>query len=117
MGSEKRIKQYAKIINNNADESNSEVVKHFQQNKFQCLFYTNDAFIIDEGKEYWKQRTKEAIYSIISQSINTHDEINPAWAPILCKAKNQIQRKLQSSQENYHKYKRKQDGDSDTEEK
>jgi hypothetical protein len=81
---------------------------------------TNDAFIIDEEKDYWKRLTKEAIYSIISKSINTHDEINAAWIPILYKAKEQIQRKIQLNQENYNKYKitkgkEKQDGDSDTE--
>lgn len=52
--------------------------------------------MIDEQKDNWKRRTKEAIYSIISESINTHDEINPAWAPILHKAKHEIQRNIQS---------------------
>ncbi|CAF1371595.1 unnamed protein product, partial [Rotaria sp. Silwood1] len=100
VGLDKRMKQHSKIINNNTDDSNSEMVKHFQEKKFQCLFDTNDAFIIDEEKDYWKRRTKEAIYSIISESINTHDEINAAWAPILYKVKDQIQRKIQLSQEN-----------------
>jgi len=73
------------------------------------LFDPNNAFIIDGKKDYWKRRTKEAIYSIISQSINTHDEMNPAWTPILYKAKAQIQRKIQLSQENYNKYKKNQE--------
>jgi hypothetical protein len=105
VGIDNRMKQHAKLINDNNDDSNSEMVKHFQK-KFQCLFDTDDAFIIDEEKDYWKRRTKEAIYSIISQSINTHDEINAAWMPILYKSKQQIQKKIQSSQENYNKYKR-----------
>jgi hypothetical protein len=106
VGIENRMKQHSKIINDNADNSNSEMVKHLQENKFQCLFDTNDAFIIDEEKDYWKRRTKEAIYSIVSQSINTHDELNPAWTSILYKAEEQIKRKIQSSQENYNKYRR-----------
>ena len=79
------------------------MVKHFQEKKFQCLFDTNDALIIDEENDYWKRRTKEAIYSIISASINTHDEINAAWTPILYQATHQIQRKIQSGRENYNK--------------
>jgi hypothetical protein len=106
VGLDNRMKQHAKTINDNADDSNSEMVKHFQENKFQCLFDTNDAFIIDEEKDYWKRRSKEAIYSIICESINTHDEINAAWTPILYKVKEQIQRKIKLNQENYNKYKR-----------
>ncbi|CAF4873932.1 unnamed protein product [Rotaria sp. Silwood1] len=106
VGIEKRMKQHSKTLNDNADDSKSEMMKHFQEKKFQCLFDTNDAFIIDEEKDYWKRRTKEAIYSIISQSINTHDEIDAAWTPVLYKTKEQIRRKIQSSQENYNKYKR-----------
>ncbi|CAF1211733.1 unnamed protein product [Rotaria sordida] len=64
-----------------------EMVKHFQEKKFQCLLGTIDAFIIEEEKDYWKRRTKEAIYSIIRESINTHDEINTAWTSILHKKK------------------------------
>ncbi|CAF4638841.1 unnamed protein product [Rotaria sp. Silwood2] len=101
-----RMKQHAKTIKDNDDNSSSEMVKHFQEQKFQCLFDTNYAFIIEEEKDYWKRRTKEAIYSIIIESINTHDEINAAWTPILHKAKQQIQRKIQSGRENYTKYKR-----------
>ena len=106
VGIDKRMKQHSKTLNDNEDNSKSEMVKHFQEKKFQCIFDTNDAFIIDEEKDYWKRRTKEAIYSIINKSINTHDEINAAWTPILYKTKEQIQRKIQSSQENYTKYKR-----------
>jgi hypothetical protein len=106
VGIDIRAKQHSKIINENADNSNSEMVKHFQEKRFQCLFDTDEAFVIDEEKDYWKRRTKEAIYSIISQSINTHDGINAAWTPLLYKAKEQIQRKIQLSQENYNKYKR-----------
>ena len=98
--------QHSKTINDNEDNSNSEMVKHFQEKKFQCLFDTNGAFIIEEEKDYWKRRTKEAISSIISESINTHDEINEAWTPILYKVKRQIKRKIQTCQENYNKYKR-----------
>jgi len=54
------------------------MVRHFQEKKLQCIFDTNHAFIIDEEKDYWKRRTKEAIYSIINKSINTHAEINAA---------------------------------------
>ena len=94
VGLHNRMKQHAKTINDYSDNSKSEMVKHFQMNKFQCLFDTNNAFIIDEEKDYWKRRTKEAIYSIINQSINTHDEINPAWTPILNKFKQQIQQRI-----------------------
>jgi hypothetical protein len=106
VGIHKRMKQHSKVLNDDKDDSNSEMVKHFHEKKFQCLFDTDDAFIIDEEKDYWKRRTKEAIYSIISDSINTHDEINASWTPILYKAKHQIQRKIQLSQENYNKYRR-----------
>ncbi|CAF1215941.1 unnamed protein product [Rotaria sordida] len=106
VGIDNRMKQHSKTINDNENNSNSEMVKHFQEKKFQCLFDPNDAFIIEEEKDYWKRRTKEAIYSIISESVNTHDEINAAWTPILHKAKHQIQRKIESARENYNKYKR-----------
>jgi hypothetical protein len=106
VGIDNRMKQHSKTLNDNTDDSKSEMVKHFQEKKFQCIFDTDDAFIIDEEKDYWKRRTKEAIYSIISKSINTHDEINAAWTPILYKTQEQIQRKIQSSKENYNKYKR-----------
>jgi hypothetical protein len=89
------------------------------KNLNQCLFDTNDAFIIDEEKYYWKRRTKEAIYSIISQSINTHDEINAAWTPILYKAKEKIQEKFNQVKKiitntKEPRSKEKQDGDSGT---
>jgi hypothetical protein len=106
VGIDIRAKQHSKIINENSDNSNSEMVKHFQEKRFQCLFDTDEAFVIDEEKDYWKRRTKEAIYSIISQSINTHDGINAAWTLLLYEAKEQIQRKIQLSQENCNKYKR-----------
>ncbi|CAF3367010.1 unnamed protein product [Rotaria sp. Silwood2] len=106
VGIDNRMKQHSKAINDNENNSKSEMVKHFQEKKFQCLFDTNDAFIIEEEKDYWKRRTKEAIYSIISESVNTHDEINAAWTPILHKAKHQIERKIESARENYNKYKR-----------
>ncbi|CAF5221607.1 unnamed protein product, partial [Rotaria magnacalcarata] len=61
-----RMKQHSKAINDNENNSNSEMVKRFQEKKFQCLFDTNDAFISAEEKDYWKRRTKEAKYSIIS---------------------------------------------------
>ena len=99
-----RMKQYSKTINDNEDNSNLEMVKHVQEKKSQCLFDTNEAFIIEKEKDYWKRRTKEAIYSIISESINTHDEINEAWTPILYKVKQQIKRKIQTRQENHNKY-------------
>ncbi|CAF2052832.1 unnamed protein product [Rotaria magnacalcarata] len=100
------MKQHSKAINDNENNSNSEMVKRFQEKKFQCLFDTNDAFISAEEKDYWKRRTKEAKYSIISESVNTHGEINAAWTPILHKSKHLLQRNIESAQENYTKYKR-----------
>ncbi|CAF4251052.1 unnamed protein product, partial [Rotaria magnacalcarata] len=35
-----RMKQHSKAINDNENNSNSEMVKHFQEKKFQCLFDT-----------------------------------------------------------------------------
>ncbi|CAM4915694.1 unnamed protein product [Rotaria socialis] len=64
-----RMKQDSKVINDNENNSNSEMVKHFQEKKFQRLFDTNDAFIIEEENDYWKRHTKEAIYSIVSESV------------------------------------------------
>ncbi|CAF1156358.1 unnamed protein product [Didymodactylos carnosus] len=61
VGIDNRMKQHSKTINDNKNDSNSEIVKHFQEKKFQCLFDTNDAFVIDEEKEYWKRPTKEEI--------------------------------------------------------
>ncbi|CAF1328589.1 unnamed protein product [Adineta steineri] len=100
------MKQQSKTIKDNEDNTTSEMVKHFQQKKFLCLLDNYDAFVIDEENYYWKMRTKESIYSIISQSFDTHGETNPAWEPILYKTKKQIQRKIQLNQENYNKYKR-----------
>ena len=53
-----RMEQHSKTTNDDKNNSNPEMVKHFQEKKFQCLFDTNDAFIIDEEKDYWKRRTK-----------------------------------------------------------
>ncbi len=55
VGLDNRMKQHSKTINDNKNDSNSEMVKHFQEKKFQYLFDTNDAFIIDEEKDYWKR--------------------------------------------------------------
>ena len=98
----RRKNQHKKIINDNQENSKSDMVKHHQENKFQCFFDTNHSFIIKEEKNYWKRRTREAIYSMISGSINTHDELNQAWTSILYEAKEQIQRKVHLRQESYN---------------
>jgi hypothetical protein len=79
------------------------MIKHYQDMKYQCLFDVDEAFIIEEEKDYWKRRIKETIYSKINQSINKHDIINEAWTPVINKAKQYIERKIQSRQEALNK--------------
>ncbi|CAF1545313.1 unnamed protein product [Adineta ricciae] len=113
-GLETRIKQHYSLISN--EDTRSEMVQHQKENNNQCLFDTNNAFIIDQEKTWTKRRLKEAIYSKINKSINKHDDINEAWNPIMHKAEDQIKRKIKLSMENHQRYKRskEQDGNSDT---
>ncbi|CAF1290674.1 unnamed protein product [Didymodactylos carnosus] len=104
VGIDNRMKQHFRLINN--DEEKSEMVQHQQQNRYQCLFDTDNAFIVEQEKNWRKRRLKEAIYSKVNKSVNEHDDISSDWNPILYKAEQEIKRKIQSSRETFEKYKR-----------
>ena len=54
------------------------MVQHMEGNRFQCLFDTEQSFIVDQEKKWNKRRVKESIYFIINDSINKHDNLNEA---------------------------------------
>ena len=93
IGLESRMKQHFKLIND-LDEK-SEMVQHIKENNYQCLFHTDQAFVIGHEKNWRKRRVKETIYSQLNQSINKRGELSEAWDPILYKMKQQIIRKTQ----------------------
>jgi hypothetical protein len=81
-------------------DNKSEMVQHIEEKRYQCLFNTEQAFMVKQEKNWSKRKIKEAIYSLVNNSINKHDNLIEAWDPILFKAKKQIQRKIQQSNNN-----------------
>jgi hypothetical protein len=49
------------------------------------MFDPKEAVIIDNETNYWKRRKKEAIYSMINNSINKCDSIDNGWNNIIYK--------------------------------
>ena len=78
-----RIKQHEKLIKQNDIKSNSELVIHTHNNKHQCQFNTSSAIILDRETNWKRRRTKESIYSTLTDSINKHDEIDQMWLPLI----------------------------------
>ncbi|CAF4373234.1 unnamed protein product [Rotaria sp. Silwood2] len=93
VGIKKRMHQHYQLINRL--DNKSEMVQHIEENRYQCLFNTEKAFIIEKEKSWSRRKVKESIYSLINDSINKHDNLSEAWDPILFKVKQQIQRKIQ----------------------
>jgi len=88
------MKQHVKIIEKGEEKSSSEIVQHHQKKRYQCMFNPRNAFIVDNEIDYKKRKIKEAIYSIINDSINRHDQLDESWYPVLQHEKNKIKRKI-----------------------
>ncbi|CAF5068029.1 unnamed protein product [Rotaria sp. Silwood1] len=110
----KRMKQHENEILKDKEESKSEIVQHFHSERFQCMFHPEEAFIIDTETNWFKRRTKEAIYSIINESINRHNDIDSAWLHILLKNKEQIKKRIAFKKSKRFETSARQDGNSGT---
>jgi hypothetical protein len=97
VGIKNRMQQHFQLINKL--DNKSEMVQHIEENRYQCLFNTEQAFIVEQEKNWNKRRVKEAVYSLVNNSINKHDNLIEAWDPILFKTKQQIQRKIQQQKQ------------------
>ena len=97
VGLTKRMGEHFHLINKL--DTKSEMVQHIEKNKFQCLFNTDNAIIVEQEKNWCKRKVKESIYSSINEAVNKRDTISEAWDPILYKAKQQIKRKIQLQQQ------------------
>ncbi|CAF1340803.1 unnamed protein product [Rotaria sp. Silwood1] len=93
VGIKKRMHQHFQLINKL--DNKSEMVQQIEETLNQCLFNTEQVFIVEQEKSWNKRRIKETIYSLINDSINKHDRLSEAWDPILFKVKQQIHRKIQ----------------------
>ena len=91
----KRMEQHKNEILKDKEQSNSEIVQHFHSTKYQCMFHPEEAFVIDNDTNWSRRRTKEAIYSVINESINKHKDIDPSWLPLLQKTENKLRKELQ----------------------
>lgn len=83
VGLEKRMKQHEKLIEKDTKEVHSEMVQHYHEKKWQCMFDPSKAKLIDVERDYKKRKIKETIYSNIINSINKHDELDGAWQNII----------------------------------
>ncbi|CAF5119793.1 unnamed protein product [Rotaria sp. Silwood1] len=108
------MKQHKNEILKDIEESKSEIVQHFHSGRYQCMFHPEEAFIIDTETNWFKRRTKEAIYSIINESINKHNDIDSAWLHILLKNKEQIKKRIAFKKSQRFKTPTRQDGNSGT---
>ncbi|CAF3780612.1 unnamed protein product [Rotaria sp. Silwood1] len=118
VGLKARMEQHEKLILEDEHNSNSEIVQHFHKQNYQCLFDTSNAHVIDRDKNWKKRRYKEAIHSIINESINRHDEIDDGWLPILHKKKQEILQRTEIIKKSRTKAAKveEQDGNNGTEE-
>jgi hypothetical protein len=94
VGLKNRMGQHGTIIEEDDKESPSEMVKHHHSNKWQCMFQPDNAFVVDNETNYWKRRKKEAIYSMINNSINKCDSIDNGWNNILYKETKRIKDRI-----------------------
>ena len=90
----KRIKQHQKLIDQNNIQCNSEMVIHNHNNKRTCKFNTSTAIDLEKETNWKRRRIKETIYSILVNSINKNDGIDPLWSPIISKFGEPIKRKI-----------------------
>ncbi|CAF1033027.1 unnamed protein product [Rotaria magnacalcarata] len=93
VGIQQRMKQHERSILKNEPNSNSEIVQHIQKKNPRCQFNTQNVYIIDRDTQWKKRRYKEAIYSIINESINRHEEIDSGWLPLLHSKKQELQKR------------------------
>jgi hypothetical protein len=99
VGLKNRMIQHEKKIKDDDENSNSEIVQHFHRTKFQCMFDTEKGFIIDNEINWRKRKIKEAIYSIVNNSINRHDEIEKRWTPVSHQSSTTIKNLINKKQE------------------
>ena len=59
------------------------------------MFNPELSFITDIDTDYRKRRIKEAIYSIINDSINKYDSIDSAWNNILHRQNVKIKQEIE----------------------
>ena len=118
VGFQQRISQHRKAIEKDEETSLSEMVQHHHEKRYQCLFDTENAFIIDSEVNRHKRRVKEAIYSNINGSINRRDDIDKMWTPLLCETGQGIKNTIAIRQRTFQEAVslNLQDGDSGTEE-
>jgi len=65
------------------------------------MFDPNSAFIVDKERNYWKRRKKEAIYSMINNSINKCDLIDNGWNNILYKEIKRIKERIKIKKQHH----------------
>ena len=94
IGFDNRMNQYQKLIEKNEKEAHSEIVLHHHSQRWQCMFDTSKAVVIDNEIDYRKRKIKETVYSNINQSINKHDKFNDAWSNILAKNTESIKKHI-----------------------
>jgi predicted GIY-YIG superfamily endonuclease len=114
IGLKKRLEQHKKRINKKVIPSDSEIVQHHHDNKYQCMFDLNKAFVIDNEIGWKKRRIKEAIYSTINNSINRKDDINTLWLPLLNESSTRIKSIIEIKSRSNTPSVEQQDGDSGT---
>ncbi|CAF2960407.1 unnamed protein product [Rotaria sp. Silwood2] len=76
VGIKKRMCQHYQLINKL--DTKSEMVQHIEETRYQCLFSTEQAFMLEQEKNWCKRQVKETIYSLINHSTNKHDNLNEA---------------------------------------
>ncbi|CAF0782646.1 unnamed protein product [Didymodactylos carnosus] len=116
VGFHQRMIQHEKLIEQDDDNSKSEMVQHHHQKGWQCMLDTEKAFIIEDEIDRRKRRIKESIYSTVSQSINRRNEIEKLWTPLLYEVEPSIKGIISSRERNFSDKRsvQRQDGDSGT---
>ena len=89
-----KMKQHETLIKNKKQQTISEMVQHMNSNGMKCRFTPNQATVIDKETDWNRRRIKEAIDSIINDSINRHDDINGIWLPIINRGKERIKNRI-----------------------
>ena len=110
------MKQHKNEIMKDKKQLNSEIAQHFHATKCQCMFHPEEAFVIDTDANWFRGRTKEAIYSIVNESINKHNDIDPSWLPVLQKNRQQIKKIIALQKSAKFERSAQQDGNSGTDE-
>ena len=75
------------------------MVQHTHNKNHQCKFNTASAIILEKEVNWKRRRIKEAIYSMINNSINRRNDIDPLWFPIIHEKSEPIKKKIKYKQE------------------